>query len=135
MLQGGCKINATRFDLDKAIGSKYVKFVVNSFIGKGGGLQYLGLEMEKGIDPGVRGDEIYIQTKERCQSQFAAIFLRDTIASDWQSSPQKDGWKYCVDCLANQRRLCPSGNWREPEPYTNYQKRSFTLSRLHPIQI
>ena len=56
MLQGGCKINATRFDLDKAIGSKYVKFVVNSFIGKGGGLQYLAIDTEKGIDPGVRGE-------------------------------------------------------------------------------
>ena len=33
-----------------------MKFVVNSFTGVGGGLQYLGIDMEKGIDPGVRGD-------------------------------------------------------------------------------
>ena len=55
MLQSSCKINATRFDLDKPIGSKFVKFVVKSFAGKGGGLQYFGIDMEKGIDPGVRG--------------------------------------------------------------------------------
>ena len=57
MLQSSCKINATRFDLDKPIGSKFVKFVVKSFTGKGGGLQYLGINMEKGIDPGVRGGQ------------------------------------------------------------------------------
>ena len=53
--------------------------------------------------------------KERCKSQFPAIFLRETITSDWPSSPQKDGWNYCVDCLANQRRLFPSGKWRETD--------------------
>ena len=56
MIQGGCKSNVTRFDLDKAIGSKYVRFVVNSFTGKGGGLQYFAIDTEKGIDPGVRGE-------------------------------------------------------------------------------
>ena len=57
MLQSGCKNNVTRFDLDKPIGSKFVKFVVNSFTGRGGGLQYLGIDTEKGIDPGVRGGQ------------------------------------------------------------------------------
>ena len=46
--------------------------------------------------------------KERCQSEFPAIFMRDTIVSDWPNSPRKDGWNYCVDCLANQRQLFPS---------------------------
>ena len=31
-------------------------------------------------------------TKETCLSQFPAIFMRDTLASDWPSSPRKDGW-------------------------------------------
>ena len=34
-----------------------MKFVVNSFTGRGGGLQYLGIDTEKGIDPGVRGGQ------------------------------------------------------------------------------
>ena len=56
--------------------------------------------------------------KKSCKAQVPTSFLRDTIASDWLSSPRKDGWNYCVDCLANHRWLCPSGNWREPEPYS-----------------
>ena len=57
--------------------------------------------------------------KESCKSQFPAIFLRETTASDWPSSPWKDGWNYFVDCLANQRWLCSSGNWRETDSYSS----------------
>ena len=39
--------------------------------------------------------------------QFPPIFMRDNSASDWPSSPRKDGWNYCIDCLANQRPSCP----------------------------
>ena len=46
-------------------------------------------------------------TKENCKSQFSAIDPRETIASDWPSSPQKAGWNYCIDCLANPRPSCP----------------------------
>ena len=54
--------------------------------------------------------------KERCKSQ-SAIFLRETMASDWPSSQHNNSSHPSVGCLANQRRLFPSGKWRETDPY------------------
>ena len=54
-----CNQHATRFDLPKTFGAKFIKFIVITYFGKGSGFQYIGIDMEKGIDNGIRGNFYY----------------------------------------------------------------------------
>ena len=72
---------------------------------------------------------VNLSLKERCLSQFPAIFMGDNIASDWPNSPRQDGWNYCVDCLANLRQFCPPWKLREPD-YSISLCRALTMVRF-----
>ena len=45
--------------------------------------------------------------KERCLSQFPAIFMADKIGSDWPDSQHNKSSHPAVGCLANQKQYFP----------------------------
>ena len=53
--------------------------------------------------------------KERSVSQPPDLYEGHRTASDWPSSPRKEGWNYSVDCLANQRPFCVPHKGREAD--------------------
>ena len=46
-------------------------------------------------------------------TQFPAVFMGESMASDWPSSPRKDGWNYCIAAWPIRGLVVPHENWRE----------------------
>ena len=55
-----CTQKAAYFALTKSFGAKFVRLTIESYYGKGGGIQYIGIDMAKGIDKGIRSKQTQI---------------------------------------------------------------------------
>ena len=63
-----CGEPASQFKLENTVSGKFLKIHVASYHGAGAGIQYVGVENEKGIDMGIRGRQNALSGKGKMET-------------------------------------------------------------------